>query len=437
MSLINPSLDNDLGGSWRAANPTPGATNTVYSALAPPAIRQVNHTPKQPRSNEPIVITAKVTDPEGVLSVKVLYQTVRPGDFIPAEFPLTHTQLLATPSLARTPNPAFENAANWTEVPMVDDASGADEVSGDAIFTGTIPGQTNRTLVRYRIVAEDANTPSSSVRVPYADDPSLNFACFVYDGVPPYVPTDRTVRPEGLGYVYSATVMTSLPVYMVITRAADMTECIAYNSSLQIPKENTGARDCFNWEGAFVCDGVVYDHIHYRLRGYNQRYQLQNKRNMRFRFNEGRYFEARDQNGRKYPTEWRTLNTGKMFGPRDTGNYGLVESHELLAVQPGGGPRALRFIPSISGSSMELRKPPQVPVASTTGISGAWRWPWRTMIRASWKPMEWTRAISTSSRMGRHAPTKRNATRRPMRFLTARITPTSWRTCTTPRTRPG
>ena len=324
MSLINPSLDNDLGGSWRAADPTPGASNAVYSALAPPAIRQVNHTPKQPKSNEPIVITAKVTDPEGVLSVKVLYQTVSPGDFIPAEIPLTHNQLLATPALARTPNPVFEDAANWTEVPMVDEVGRMR--AGDAIFTGTIPGQANRTLVRYRIVAKDANTPSSSVRVPYADDPSLNFACFVYDGVPPYVPTDRTVRPEGLGYVYSATIMTSLPVYMLITRAADITECIAYDSSLQIPKTNTAARDCFNWEGAFVYDGVVYDHIHYRLRGYNQRYQLQNKRNMRFRFNEGHYFKARDQNGHTYPTEWRTLNTCKMFGPRDNGNYGLAET---------------------------------------------------------------------------------------------------------------
>lgn len=338
MSLINPSLDNDLGGSWRAADPTPGATNAGYSALAPPAIRQVNHTPIQPKSNEPIVLTAKVTDPEGVASVKVLYQIVRPGNFLPSEFPLTHNQLLATPTLARTPNPAFENATNWTEVSMADDGSGSDAIAGDAIFTGTIPGQASRTLVRYRIVAEDANTPSASVRVPYADDPSLNFACFVYDGVPPYVPTDRTVRPEGLGYIYSTNVMTSLPVYMLITRAPDLTECIAYDSSLQIPRTNTMARDCFNWEGAFVYDGEVYDHVHYRLRGYNQRYQLRNKRNMRFRFNAGNYLKARDQKGRPYPTEWRTLNTCKMFGPRDDGNYGLAETMNYLLYNLVGVP---------------------------------------------------------------------------------------------------
>ncbi|MCC6821494.1 MAG: lamin tail domain-containing protein [Verrucomicrobia subdivision 3 bacterium] len=338
MSLINPSLDNDLGGSWRAADPTPGANNANYSTLAPPAIRQVNHTPKQPGANEPIIITAKVTDPEGVQSVKVLYQIVSPGDFIPSEFPLTHNQLLATPTLARTPNPAFTNTANWIQVTMADDGAGADALAGDGIFTGVIPGQTNRTLVRYRIVASDAALPSSSAQVPYADDASLNFACFVYDGVPPYVPTDRTVRPEGLGYVYSSAVLTSLPVYMVIARAADITECIAYDSGLQIPKTSIAARDCYNWEGAFVYDGEVYDHIHYRLRGYNQRYQLQNKRNMRFRFNEGHYFKARDQKGRAYPTEWRTLNTCKMFGPRDDGNYGLAETMNYLLFNLVGVP---------------------------------------------------------------------------------------------------
>lgn len=338
MSLVNPSLDNDLGGSWRAADPTPGAGNAVYSPLAPPAIRQVNHTPREPKSNEAIVITAKVTDPDGVLSVKLFYHTISPGNYIPAELPLTHNQLLATPTLARTPNPAFENAANWTETPMTDNGLGADAVLDDGVFSGTIPGQANRTLVRYRIVAEDGNTPSSSVRVPYEEDPSLNFACFVYDGVPPYVPTDRTVRPEGLGYVYGTTVMTSLPVYTLITRAADLAECIAYDSSLQIPKANIVARDSFNWEGAFVYDGVVYDHIHYRLRGYNQRYQLRNKRNMRFRFNDGHYFAARDPNGLCYPTEWRTLNTCKMFGPRDTGNYGLAETMNCLLFNLVGVP---------------------------------------------------------------------------------------------------
>lgn len=326
LSLLNPSLDNNLGGSWRVADPTPGAGNANFSELVPPQIRQVAHSPQVPTSSETILITAKVTDPDGIQSVKVLYQLVKAGNYIPSRIPLTYNQLLANANQEPGANPDFEDSANWIELAMTDDGSGGDTTAGDDIYTAAIPGQANRTLVRYRIVAADAHTSSSPVRVPYADDPSLNFACFVYDGVPPYVPTDRTVQPEGLGYVYSATVMTSLPVYFLITRAEDMTQCVAYDSSIQIPKTYDAARDCFNWEGTFVYDGVVYDHITYRLRGYNQRYQLQQKRNMRFRFNQGHYLQAKDQQGREYPTQWRTLNTCKMFGPRNDGNYGLAET---------------------------------------------------------------------------------------------------------------
>src|SRR5262249_23454719 len=43
MQLVHPSLDNDLGSSWRSAAPTPGATNGVFAMNAAPNIRQVNH----------------------------------------------------------------------------------------------------------------------------------------------------------------------------------------------------------------------------------------------------------------------------------------------------------------------------------------------------------------------------------------------------------
>src|SRR5436309_8551944 len=47
IELIHPSLDNNLGGSWRASTngaargPTPGRINSVYALDAPPQIRQV------------------------------------------------------------------------------------------------------------------------------------------------------------------------------------------------------------------------------------------------------------------------------------------------------------------------------------------------------------------------------------------------------------
>ena len=47
---------------------------------------------------------------------------------------------------------------------------------GESIYTATIPSQVNRSLVRYRIRSIDRE--GVSVRVPYPDDPSLNFALF-------------------------------------------------------------------------------------------------------------------------------------------------------------------------------------------------------------------------------------------------------------------
>ena len=85
IELINPALDNDLGGSWRrsdgvngtgVAGPTPGKANSVLSAKAPPAIRQVDHAailtgppPVWIPSAQPVRITAKITDPDGMGAV--------------------------------------------------------------------------------------------------------------------------------------------------------------------------------------------------------------------------------------------------------------------------------------------------------------------------------------------------------------------------------
>ncbi len=330
-------------GEVTTGTPTPGQRNSVFSENAPPQIRQVDHHPQQPPAQTPFAVTAKITDPDGVASVTLYYQAVRPGDYIPAYFPLPHNTLLSTPANDRDLNPAFEDPANWSSVPMNDTGADGDAVAGDSIFTCTLPGWENRTLVRYRIEAED--NEGFPVTVPYPDDKSLNFACFVYNGVPPYKTTLRSVQPEGRGYEYSTEVMRSLPVYILITREQDYTECIAYSSAYQIPKSNEGARDKFNWEGAFVYDGVVYDHMRYRLRQANDRYGANGKRSFRFRFNKGRYLEARDNYGRPFPEKYRTLNTGKMFDNKRVGNFGLTETlnHILWNMVGAPAPRVHTF----------------------------------------------------------------------------------------------
>ena len=324
LELIHPGLDNQLGGSWRSSlgPPTPGALNSVFATSAPPQIRQVEHTPKVPLAAQPLTITAKITDPQGVGPVQLHYQIVLPGSYVPSHLAHLPAQVIANPSVPRTPNPAFENPANWTTLTMTDDGTGGDALAADAVFTAVIPGRINRTLVRYRVTASD--TGGNSVRVPYPDDPSLNFAAFVYNGIPDFVANTRSVTGQ-VGYVHPKSVLTSLPVYSLLADATDITRCIAYNSADQInPSNNFESREAFNWNGTFVHDGEVYDHIRFRLRQRNARYSDAGKRSFRFRFNRGRYAQLRDFDGNPYPEKWRTLNTHKMSA-RGGANIGLYE----------------------------------------------------------------------------------------------------------------
>jgi len=319
------SIDAELIGveSTTAGGPSPGQQNNVWALNAPPQARKVIHDPQQPLSGQAATITAKITDPNGVASADLHYQVVLPGQYVPAYLPLTHSELLADPEQDRTANPDFENPANWTTVAMVDDGTAGDVTAGDDIYTTTIPGQINRTLVRYRITVTD--TLGASVLVPYADDPSLNFAYYVYDGVPDYVAGTRSI--QGAGHVYNSEMLTSLPVYSLIARAQDMVEMMAYDSAYQVPQTSDQAiRRAYNWQAGFVYDGVVYDHVDMRLRGANGRYHLAGKRSMRIRFNRGSYLQARDEDGQEYATKWRQLVVSKMFGNRQDINYGLAET---------------------------------------------------------------------------------------------------------------
>lgn len=315
MALVNPSLESDLGSSWRVETPpTPGKTNRVLAINAPPHIRQVRHWPQSPASTNSIVFTAKVTDPEGVASVQLQYQVVTAGNYIPSVLPIPVNQLIANPNLEPTPNPAFENPANWLSVPMVDDGADGDAQAGDDLYTAVLPPQANRALVRYRILVTDSL--GASRRAPFEDDPSLNFACFVYDGVPSY---------GGI----SSQALQSLPIYHLISRPEDVTQCTAYDGTYQLPQFASNglahpARFAFNWPGTMIYDGVVYDSIRYRLHGANGRYQP-GKRNWRFEFNRGHYLAAHDQNGKPFARKWAHLTAGKGSNNRLVLTFGLNE----------------------------------------------------------------------------------------------------------------
>ncbi|QDU56553.1 lamin tail domain-containing protein [Aeoliella mucimassa] len=297
---------------------TPGAANATLADNAAPAIASID-TSGGDTSESIGVVTAEVSDPDGVASVELQYQIVLPGEYIPARLPVDVDALVANATLLPTANPEYFDLANWTTIVMVDDGTGEDAVAGDGIYTASIPAQAHRTLVRYRIEVSD--TLGATAMAPYADDASLNFAYFVYDGIPDYVDNNNQLLAD-------ADALDSLPVYHLLTRAEDIAEANAWDSDDQIP-QGTEARYTFNWGGTIVYNGKVYDNIQYRPRGANGRYYGEGKRSMRFRFNDGNWFEPLDQDGEPYPEQWKTLTTGKGFDNHSTLTYSLNEAITL------------------------------------------------------------------------------------------------------------
>ena len=306
-------------GSLASEVGSPGARNLQYATNAAPAVRKVDHTPQSPTSSDPIVVTAKITDPNGVASASLAYQIVTPGNFIPSTLPKAisggNFVDVASPLAA---NPAFEAPANWTTVAMNDDGIGDDAQGGDGVWTATIPPQINRTLVRYRIATAD--NLGVSARLPYIGDPSLNFACFVYNGVPAY---------EGT----SSADLQTLPVYHFLTRKADWDQCVAYDANASQRLVAGTSWNFENWEACFVSNGVVYDHIPYRLKGANGRYTASGtggagnaKRAFKFYFNKGYEFDARTETGAKYPEKWSTMITENLWENRASYTFSLNEA---------------------------------------------------------------------------------------------------------------
>ena len=304
IQLINPAMDNDLGGSWRSVTPTPGETNTNLSANAPPLMRQVNHSPDQPAGGEPVKITIKVTDEDGVANVTLSYQIVEPGSYITINDP--------------------QYQADWTQVPMFDDGTNGDKKPYNDTYTAILPAevQVHRRLIRYKITAVDGT--GLSITGPYEDDPQPNFAYFVYDGVPAWyaaIDTEQPDIPGTLGEVkeYSREIMNSIPVYHLISKKSDVEHCTWFDKYMG---------SSYKWYGTLVYDGKVYDHITYRARGGVHRYKM-GKHMWKFDFKRGHYFQARDDYGKKYDTTWDKLNFSACiqqgnFGQR--GEQGMFEA---------------------------------------------------------------------------------------------------------------
>jgi hypothetical protein len=303
MELIHPLMDNDLGGSWRSSNgdPTPGVQNSVYSESAPPLLRQVGHSPKQPNSQDSVTITAKATDQDGMADMSLEYQVVHPGAYIEIGTSAYDTQ--------------------WTRVSMRDDGTGGDAVAGDDVFTAVLPASTHdhRDLVRYRISAEDSL--GHSVQVPYPDDEQANFGYFVYDGIPAWTGSARPGVTDPV--TYGEDLLGSIPVYHLITTRK------SHVDAMHIPNSGTGEYwgSDYPWRGTIVYNGEVYDHVRFRARGGVWRYSM-GKNMWKFDFLRSHDFQAHDDYGKPYDTKWKKLNFSALIQQGNflqRGEQGLFE----------------------------------------------------------------------------------------------------------------
>ncbi len=133
---------------------TPGTLNSRALASAGPAITDVAHTPVVPAPNQAIVVTARVSDIDGVSSVVARYR-VDPG-------------------------------TNLAVVTMNDSGVGGDTFAGDGIFSATIPGQPGDSMLAFTVEATGGGLAASPVsRYPrLRDDNGPIRECLVHFGSP-------------------------------------------------------------------------------------------------------------------------------------------------------------------------------------------------------------------------------------------------------------
>ena len=306
---IDCELKTPNPASGSLGTPTPGKPNSVFSPAAAPNIRQVTHTPQQPMAGEDVVISAKVTDPEGVASVTLSYQLVNPGVYINLE------------------DAAYETT--WTDLPMLDTGAGGDVVPGDSVYSVTMPGsiQTHRRLIRYRITVEDV--PGNSQQTPYEDDEAPNFAYFCYNGVPDWTASKRPgVLPN---VTYPSAALDSVAVYHLISKESDVIAC-----------QWSGPTDgVYRYLGTWVYDGKVYDHMRYRIRGNASTRQV-GRNKWKINFANTHPLEARDNYGEKYKVPWDKINVLPGSNPwwrnnASTEGTMFCESLGFRAYQISGG----------------------------------------------------------------------------------------------------
>jgi hypothetical protein len=113
---------------------TPGAPNSRRVPNGGPSIDQVTHRPAVPAAGQPVVVSARVADPDGLSSVSLRFR-------------------------------ASETAA-FSSVAMRDDGAGGDTLAGDGIWSATLSGRNTGDLLQFVVEAFDNASTTASTLFP-------------------------------------------------------------------------------------------------------------------------------------------------------------------------------------------------------------------------------------------------------------------------------
>jgi regulation of enolase protein 1 (concanavalin A-like superfamily) len=113
---------------------TPGLANSRRISNSGPAIFDVAHHPPAPRASEPVVVTCRVTDPDGVAAPRLVFRV--------------------------------DPSSTLSTVVMRDDGAAGDDLAGDGLYSGLISGRPSGTLVAFRIQASDDAAASATTVFP-------------------------------------------------------------------------------------------------------------------------------------------------------------------------------------------------------------------------------------------------------------------------------
>jgi hypothetical protein len=116
---------------------SPGIQNGSYANNIGPAIYELMHQPILPAANEPVTVTCRAHDPDGLASLTLEYRT--------------------------------EPSVVYTAVPMGDDGAGGDALAGDGVYSATIPGKSSGVITAFRVKAEDNHASPRTTWFPSND----------------------------------------------------------------------------------------------------------------------------------------------------------------------------------------------------------------------------------------------------------------------------